>query len=97
MAYVEIDTVRGMREQGKRMLTMLFVKQNIMLIFLMRDGKGATVVEQLDWLTIILGLVPFRELFPVILTDNGSEFKQIGEIEFTVVGARRTRLFYCDP
>lgn len=68
-----------------------------MLIFLMRDGKGATVVEQFDWLTSILGLETFQKLFPVILTDNGSEFKRINEIEFTVSGECRTRVFYCDP
>jgi IS30 family transposase len=96
-AYVEMDTVKGVREQGKRMLTMLFVEQNLMLIFLMRDGKAETVVEQLDWLTAALGLETFRTLFPVILTDNGSEFKRTREMEYTVDGKRRTHLFYCDP
>lgn len=96
-AYVEMDTVRGRREQGKRMLTMLFVEHNLMLIFLMRDGKADTVVEQFDWLTAALGLETFRTLFPVILTDNGSEFKHTRELEFTVDGQRRTRIYYCDP
>ena len=27
------------------------MEQNLMLIFLMRDGKADTVVEQFDWLT----------------------------------------------
>lgn len=95
--YVEMDTVRGCREQGKRMLTMLFVEQNLMLIFLMRDGKAETVVDQFDWLTAALGLDTFQKLFPVILTDNGSEFKHTREMEFTVDGQRRTRIYYCDP
>ena len=95
--YVEMDTVKGGREQGKRMLTMLFVEQNLMLIFLMRDGKADTVVEKFDWLTAALGLDAFRKLFPVILTDNGSEFKHTKEMEFTVDGQRRTRIYYCDP
>lgn len=95
--YVEMDTVKGCREQGKRMLTMLFPAQNLMLIFLMRDGKADTVVEQFDWLTSALGLETFRKLFPVILTDNGSEFKHITEMEYTVDKERRTRVYYCDP
>lgn len=95
--YVEMDTVKGVREQGKRMLTMLFVEQNLMLIFLMRDGKAETVIEQFDWLTAALGLETFRKLFPVILTDNGSEFKHTREMEYTVDGQRRTRVYYCDP
>ena len=73
--YVEMDTVLGTQGKGKRMLTMLFVQQSLMLIFLMRDGKANSVVEHFDWLTSALGLKTFRKLFPVILTDNGSEFK----------------------
>ena len=95
--YVEMDTVKGCREQGKRMLTLIFVEQNLMLIFLMRDGKAETVVEQFDWLTAALGLDTFRKLFPIILTDNGAEFKHTREMEFTVDGQRRTRIYYCDP
>lgn len=96
-AYVQMDTVKGCREQGKRMLTMLFTEQSLMLIFLMRDGKADTVVEQLDWLTAALGADTFRKLFPVILTDNGVEFKHLKEVEYTVDSERRTRVYYCDP
>lgn len=95
--YVEMDTVKGVREKGKRMLTLLFVEQNLMLIFLMQDGLATTVVEQFDWLTAALGLETFRKLFPVILTDNGCEFKHTREMEYTVDGEQRTKLFYCDP
>ena len=96
-SYVEMDTVRGCREKGKRMLTFFFVKQSILLILLMRDGTGETVVEQFDWLTNALGLKAFQKLFPVILTDNGAEFKRIGDLELTENGVRRSRVFYCDP
>lgn len=41
-----------------------------MLIFLVRDGKADTVVEQFDWLTAALGLDTFRKLFPVILAKQ---------------------------
>jgi IS30 family transposase len=95
--YIEMDTVLGSRRKGKRMLTMLFVQQSLMLIFLMRDGKADSVVEHFDWLTSALGLKTFRKLFPVILTDNGSEFKHTIEMEQTIDGAHRTRIFYCDP
>lgn len=95
--YVEMDTVIGKRGESKRMLTMLFVQQNLMLIFLMRDGKADSVVEHFDWLTCALGLKTFRKLFPVILTDNGGEFKYTIELEHTVDGSPRTKIFYCDP
>ena len=96
-ATVEMDTVKGVREKGKRLLTLLFCDSSIMLMFLMVDGKADTVVSQFDWLTNSLGLEVFRELFPVILTDNGSEFKHTQELEFTADGKRRTHIFYCDP
>ena len=95
--YVEMDTVVGRREKGTRMLTMLFVEQSLMLILLMRDGRADTVVEHFDWLTSALGLDTFRKRFPVILTDNGSEFKRTLEMERTVDGIPRTKIFYCDP
>lgn len=95
--YVQMDSVIGARGAGKRMLTMLFTKQNLMLIFLLRDGKADSVVDIFDWLTSALGLNTFRKLFPAILTDNGAEFKRTSEMERTIDGKTRTKLFYCDP
>lgn len=94
---IQMDTVKGVREQGKRMLTLHFCDTNMMLIFLMRDCKADTVVEQFDRLTGLLGVEEFKKVFPVILTDNGSEFKHTKEMETTEDGQKRTRIFYCDP
>ena len=94
---VQMDTVKGCREQGKRLLTLHFCDTNMMLILLMHDGKADTVVEQFDRLTSLLGLDEFRKVFPVILTDNGSEFKHTKEMETTDDGKNRTKIFYCDP
>lgn len=94
---VQMDTVKGCREQGKRLLTLHFCDTNMMLILLMHDGKADTVVEQFDRLTSLLGLEEFRKVFPVILTDNGSEFKHTKEMETTDDGKKRTKIFYCDP
>ena len=94
---VQMDTVKGRREQGKRLLTLHFCNTNMMLMLLMQDGKADTVVEQFDMLCGLLGVEEFRRVFPVILTDNGSEFKHTRELEFTEDGKRRTKVFYCDP
>ena len=94
---IQMDTVKGCREQGKRLLTLHFCDTNMMLMLLMRDGKADTVVEQFDMLTGLLGLEDFRHIFPVILTDNGSEFMHTREMETTENGKRRTKIFYCDP
>ena len=97
----EMDTVKGVRESGKRLLTMIFRKNNVMLLFLMPDGKAESVKRVFDYLETGLGIDVFRRLFPVILTDNGSEFKKVDELELTLDEdgflVYRTSLYYCDP
>ena len=96
-----MDTVKDVREQGKRLLTMIFRKNNVMLLFLMPDGKAESVKRVFDYLEARLGIEVFQRLFPVILTDNGSEFKKVDELELTSDETGflvyRTSLFYCDP
>ena len=43
-----------------------------------------------------LGADSFKELFPVILADNGSEFSDPKRIEFDEHGNRRSYVFYCN-
>lgn len=95
---VEMDTVKGARGNGKKtLLTFIFRKTNFMLVFLLPDGTKQSVQNVFDYLTDGLGLSAFQKLFPVILTDNGVEFKGPHDMEFTSSGVRRTRIFYCDP
>ena len=94
---VEMDTVKGARGSHKVLLTMIFRQTNFMLVFLMPDGTQKSVKDVFDKLTLHLGIDTFRKLFPVILTDNGVEFKGSHHLEYTENGARRTRVFYCDP
>ena len=94
---VEMDTVKGVRESGKRLLTMIFRKNDVMLMFLMPDGKAESVHRVFDYLEMSLGIERFRKLFPVILTDNGSEFKRVDELENNSELERRTNIYYCDP
>ena len=98
---VEMDTVKGVREQGKRLLTMIFRRNNVMLLFLMPDGKADSVKRVFDYLETGLGIDVFRRLFPIILTDNGSEFKRVDDLELTPdedgLLTYRTHLYYCDP
>lgn len=61
------------------------------------NKNPASVLAVFDHLTSLLGLETFRKLFPVILTDNGVEFKDPEALEYSSNGCPRTRLFYCDP
>ncbi len=94
---VQMDTVKGKKEKGPVILTMLMLKYDIMLCFLLPENKANNVIDIFDFLTDILGLDIFQSLFPVILTDNGSEFKRVDELEFTCTGEQRCMMFYCDP
>lgn len=97
LSVVEMDTVIGKREKGKVLLTMIFVPSSFMLIFLLPDKTQKSVIAVFDGLTKSLGINLFRKIFPVILTDNGVEFKDVHALEYTANGAERTKLFYCDP
>ncbi len=94
---VEMDTVKGGWEKGKRLLTMIFRKNHIMLMFLMPDGTAGSVKRVFDYLETGLGTECFRRLFGIILTDNGSEFKRVDELERTDDLTCRTKIYFCDP
>lgn len=93
---VEIDSVEG-KKGGKVLLTIHFVKCEMMLAFL-RDANTAKSVEDIfDALYTDLGQDCFSNIFPLLLADNGSEFSNPSRIEFDENQFRRTRVFYCDP
>lgn len=94
----EMDTVKGARHSGKKvLLTFIMRHTNFMMIFLLPDGSKQSVLDVFNYLCDGLGTTVFNKLFPVILTDNGVEFKGPHDLEFTSSGVRRTRIFYCDP
>jgi len=96
VAAVEMDTVKG-GVSGKVLLTLMFKSCDFMLAFLRDRNTSQTVIDRFNWLYELLGGNVFRKLFPVILTDNGSEFSNPKALEFDANGKRRTHIFYCDP
>lgn len=94
---VELDTVKGTRESGKCLMTLLFRRSNFMLIFLLDHCTQECVTNCFNILYETLGHRLFRKTFPVILTDNGPEFKDPWSIEKAPDGKQRTKVFYCDP
>ena len=67
-----------------------------MLAFLIETKEMKNTVAAFDWLEETLGSEMFRELFPVILTDNGCEFADPELFEKGHDGKKRTRVFYCE-
>ena len=96
LGYVEMDTVHGRREKGKCLLTMIFTEWELLLIFLLDSCTQECVAEVFETLTKTFGIMRFHHLFPVILTDNGSEFKDPETLEHSAGGVERTHIFYCD-
>ena len=93
---VEMDTVHG--DKGKEtLLTLFFRNTSLMLVFLLDACTQEEVEYIFDDLYHSLGEKVFKRIFPIILTDNGSEFKAPNSIEFDGKHNRRTHLFYCDP
>ena len=96
VAIVEMDSVEG-RKGGKVFLTIYFRSCSLMLAFIREHNTARSVTEVINMLYELLGHEVFAALFPVILTDRGSEFTDPLSIEFNANGERRTQVFYCDP
>ena len=93
----QLDSVEG-KKGGKVLLTIHFVKCEMMLAFLRDANTARSVADIFDSLYRGLGDTEFENIFKVCLADNGSEFTNPMALEFDPVdGVRRTRIYYCDP
>lgn len=93
---VEMDTVEGIKG-GRVLLTFLFRNSRLMLAFLLYEKTQKEVLRVFNMLEYELGNELFEKTFPIILTDNGTEFGNPLSLEFNPEGIGRTRIFYCDP
>lgn len=96
-AVVQMDSVIGTKG-GKCLLTIHFVESSFMLAFLREANTSKSVIDIFETLYKTLGKDLFKKLFPVILTDNGSEFSNPKAIEYSTEKLKqlRTKVFYCD-
>ena len=96
-AIVEMDSVVG-RIGGKVLLTLQFNSCGFMLAFIREANNSQSVIDIFNQLEISLGISVFRKLFPVILTDNGTEFSNPAALEVSPFSKeQRTQIFYCEP
>lgn len=99
-AEVQMDSVIGIKG-GKCLLTIHFVESSLMLAFLRDANTSQSVIDIFNGLDEVLGETLFNDLFPYILTDNGSEFSNPKAIEYRknpsgISTMHRTTVFYCD-
>ncbi len=90
---VQMDSVLGSLESVKVLLTLFFPRAQLLLCRIRDYNTARSALDAIDALEGLLGQDRFRRLFPVLLTDNGSEFSNPAALERD----RRTRVFYCDP
>ena len=94
---VQMDTVVGSKGSSNSLLTFYFMRGNLQLAFLIEEHTSQAVCEVFDYLELTLTPQGFKELFPIIVTDNGSEFSNPEYLEKAADGSKKTRIFYCDP
>ena len=90
-----MDTVEGTKG-GKVLLTIHFVKTELMIAFLRDSNDSQSVIDTFEKLYIELRCDNFMSIMPIIVTDNGSEFSNPKAIEFDKQGNQRTHVFYCN-
>ena len=88
------------REQGRKSPVDDIFRKCVTDAGILREAiPSKSVIDIYDELYHRLGGQDFRKLFPVILTDNGSEFSNLKCIENGPDGKgfQRTRIYYCNP
>ena len=91
---VEMDTVEGLQTESDCFLTLLWRKSKFMLI----SQTTEEVTRIFKTLQTLIPLDTYKNLFQVILTDNGHEFFDVNNIEcIHSTGEYVTHLFFCDP
>lgn len=94
---IEMDTVVGCQSSKKVLLTLYFRLSKCMLIYLLPDKNQASVLSVFEDLENRLGTDTFTRVFPVILTDRGTEFGNPDALEMGNGSIRRTNIYFCDP
>lgn len=95
--YTEMDTVEGIIGKGEACLLTLYLKQaEFLFIYKIQEQTIACVNNKIKEIKSLIGNELFHEVFPIILTDNGSEFKRPSEIEDNGKHVIDSKVFYCD-
>ena len=91
-----MDTVEGIKGHSV-LLTLCIIPYNFMLAYKLNEQTISEVTNKINELKTLLGFELFHNIFPVILTDNGKEFKRPDLIEDNGNDVVKTKVFFCDP
>ena len=95
----EMDCLEGKKGKDEHvLLSLLHRTSNLQLFFKLEAQTTKCVNQTLNKIKKHLGNDLFKEIFEVILTDNGSEFKDPKSMEACPnTGELLTEIFYCQP
>lgn len=94
---VQVDTMIGTRNDKKFILTLYETSTRFQWAYVLRrtaEGINTCIRNMITRLR----LSGYPIFFNIILTDNGTEFSLLSDLEFDEdTGDRNFKLFYCDP
>ena len=94
---VQMDTVISSHESLRCLLTLYFINFNFQLAILLPNKEANSVTNAINDICNTLGLELFKDMFGIILTDNGVEFADPLSLEIDPeTGEQRTKVFYCE-
>lgn len=94
----QLDTVIGLNDDSKCLMTFLLVETNFMLIRLLDKKNMKCVNEAFDGIRNDLSDDYYKKIIDIILTDNGSEFFDPIHLEYNLnTDEKLCELYYCHP
>ena len=78
---VQFDSVIGKREDNIAILTITFPKERFQFGLIIKKGDSDSVYGRLHGLFNSMDSKKFKEIFPILLADNGSEFSTFHNLE----------------
>ena len=95
---VQLDSVIGKINDGKAILTIYFPKTHFMFGRIISKGSPISVNKALISVRNDINTETYKKLFPIILSDNGTEFARLDEIEIDQeTGEKLSNVYFCNP
>ena len=90
----QVDTVYGKREDKKCLLTIHADALHFQMYILLSNKTAVKVNNAFKEIMEKIGKDKFSQIFKVLLSDNGSEFDNLTDLEFDEYGVMLCRVFY---
>ena len=93
--YAEMDTVEGIKGHSC-LLTFCILPYDFLIAFKIESQTIAEVTDKVNNLKEKIGYILFHQIFKIILTDNGKEFKRPDLIEDNGPDVQPSKVYFCE-